>query len=133
MIEASELNKPIIEALPSILASKLSDVSLIYLFGSQASGLANNNSDIDIAVLCAKKIDPIERWNTQEYLASQFNKDVDLIDLLSTSTVMQHQIIYNGFCFYDPFLMQQRFEMQVMSMYQHLNFERADILKGYVN
>lgn len=132
-MKASELNQQIEKALPLMLTSKLSDVFLIYIFGSQASGLTNKNSDIDIAILCSKKIDPITRWDVQEYLASQFNKDVDLIDLLNTSTVMQHQIIYSGFCIYDPFSKQQTFEMQVMSMYQHLNFERADILEGYTD
>ena len=79
------------------------------------------------------KLPPQERWNIETELADKLNKDVDLVDLLDTSTVMQHQIIFNGVCIYNPLKQQAAFEMQVMSMYQHLNFERSDIIKEYIS
>ena len=118
--------------LSALLKSKFSDISLIYIFGSQASGDAHENSDVDIAILCINKIDPLVRWNIAAELADILKKDVDLVDLLEASTVMQHQIIFNGLCVFDPFEQQASFEMQVMSMYQHLNAERADIVKEYL-
>lgn len=113
------------------LVSKLPHIGFIYLFGSQAAGTATKKSDIDIAVFCGKKLDPITRWNIQAELANELNSEVDLIDLLNTSTVMQHQIIYNGQCIYDPNKKSAAFEMQVISMYQDLNVQRAEILKQY--
>jgi predicted nucleotidyltransferase len=114
-----------------LLIDKLPELQFIYLFGSQAAGNATKNSDIDIAVFCGKKMDGITRWHIQNELADKLGSEVDLIDLLNTSTVMQHQIIYQGKCIYDPQQKSPAFEMQVISMYQDLNEQRAEILKQY--
>lgn len=108
------------------------DVKAIYLFGSYATGTATNASDIDIAVLCNEKIPLLTRWQLQSELAEDFACEVDLVDLLSASTVMQNQIINHGLCLYETSNSSALFEMQVMSMYQHLNDERADILKQFI-
>jgi predicted nucleotidyltransferase len=129
---ASELFDNLAQQVPSLLSNKFSDLSLIYIFGSQVSGTVHQDSDVDIAVLCGKKIAPLTRWNVSSELAEVLKKDVDLVDLLEASTVMQHQIIFNGLCIYDPFEQQVAFEMQVMSMYQHLNAERDEIVKEYI-
>ena len=46
---------------------------------------------------------------------------------------MQNQVIHHGMCIYDAANHAALFEMQVMSMYQHLNVERADILKQHMS
>ncbi|PKI17468.1 type VII toxin-antitoxin system MntA family adenylyltransferase antitoxin [Colwellia sp. 12G3] len=107
------------------------DIKLLYLFGSHASNQAHANSDIDLAVLLTKKISTVTRWNIQQKLALELNIDVDLIDLLSASTVMQNQIINKGICLYDMADYKNTFEMQVMSMYQHLNDERSSLLTAF--
>jgi predicted nucleotidyltransferase len=129
---ARELFDNLAQQVPALLSNKFSDLSLIYIFGSQVSGTVHQDSDVDIAVLCGKKIAPLTRWNVSSELAEALKKDVDLVDLLEASTVMQHQIIFNGLCIYDPFEQQVAFEMQVMSMYQHLNAERDEIVKEYI-
>ena len=126
---ANSLNHKIIQ----LVTNKLADVAFIYLFGSHAAGTATKKSDIDIAVFCGKKIDPIIRWNIQSELADELKSEVDLVDLLSTSTVMQHQIIFQGKCIYDPNNKSTAFEMQVMSMYQDLNEQRSEILKQFTS
>ncbi|WP_220721503.1 type VII toxin-antitoxin system MntA family adenylyltransferase antitoxin [Agarivorans litoreus] len=83
--------------------------------------------------MVTQKLDPIQRFDLQEELAIKLGKDVDLIDLLSASTVLQHQIIYKGQLLWGEKPEKTRFEMQVMAMYQKLNQERADILKSYHN
>ena len=65
---------------------RLPRVRLIYLFGSQADGSATPSSDIDIAVLLDKKMNPVARFDLEQTLAIEFNQDVDLVDLLMTST-----------------------------------------------
>ncbi len=45
---------------------------------------------------------------------------------------MQHQVIHNGLCLYKVDNSAATFEMQVMSMYQHLNEERADIVAQFI-
>ncbi|MCV2402104.1 nucleotidyltransferase domain-containing protein [Marinomonas sp. C2222] len=109
----------------------LPNVKLIYLFGSQVNGHANKNSDIDIAILLDKKLAPVKRFDLQESLAIKLNKDIDLVDLLSASTVMQNQVIQQGELIYGNKATCCQFEMQILSMYQHLNDERADILQDY--
>lgn len=108
------------------------DVRLIYLFGSQADGSSTPSSDIDIAMLLEKKMNPVARFDLEQTLAIELNQDVDLVDLLTASTVLQNQVITHGSLLFGSENEQTKFEMQVMSMYQHLNEERADILREYL-
>ena len=117
----------IIEAVTHVLPN----FKLLYLFGSQANSTSTTQSDIDLAVLLPHQLCPIERFELQEKLAHQFKQDVDLVDLLSASTVLQHQVIQSGKLLWGNEEEQTRFEIQVLSMYQHLNEERSEILRQY--
>lgn len=77
-------------------------------------------------------MDPIARFDLEQTLAIALNQDVDLVDLLTASTVLQNQVIMNGDLLFGGENEQTAFEMQVMSMYQHLNEERAGILQEYL-
>lgn len=68
----------------------------IYAFGSRISGNANNESDLDVAVLVAGNADPVLLWEISGHLADIVNCPVDLLDLRRASTVMQYQILMNG-------------------------------------
>jgi len=120
------------EDLTHTLRQLMPEVRLVYLFGSQADGSAVPSSDIDIAVLLEKKLDPVARFDLEQTLAIKLDKDVDLVDLLTASTVLQNQVIMNGELLFGSESEQVKFEMQIMSMYQHLNEERADILQEYL-
>ena len=119
------------KALTEAVTNLLPDSKLLYLFGSQADKTSSPKSDIDLAVLPPQKLDPVARFELQEQLASHFKRDIDLVDLLSASTVLQHQVIQSGKLLWGSEEEQTRFEMQVLSMYQHLNQERSEILKQY--
>ncbi|MBR7889603.1 nucleotidyltransferase domain-containing protein [Marinomonas sp. A79] len=114
------------------LRQLMPEVRLVYLFGSQADGSAGPSSDVDIAVLLEKKLDSVARFDLEQILAIKLDKDVDLVDLLTASTVLQNQVIMNGELLFGSENEQAKFEMQIMSMYQHLNEERADILQEYL-
>jgi predicted nucleotidyltransferase len=118
--------------LVKLVKNHFPDVKVVYLFGSSASGQAHADSDIDIAILPTTKLSPISRWEIQQLMAEQLDRDVDLVDLLSASTVMQKEIISKGICLYSINSELEKFEMQVMSMYQHLNVERADLLTEFI-
>lgn len=115
----------------NVCKQHIPDIKLLYLFGSHASNQADASSDIDLAVLLSQKTSTVTRWEIQQKLALEFDVDVDLIDLLSASTVMQNQIVAKGRCLYDASNYKGTFEMQVMSMYQHLNEERASLLTAF--
>jgi predicted nucleotidyltransferase len=125
----------LINDIRSLVLEHCQSIKLIYLFGSHANDQSNpqSDSDIDIAILGANKFDPVARWQWQSELAMALKNDVDLVDLLSASTFIQNQVIHHGMCIYDAANYAVLFEMQVMSMYQHLNVERADILKQHMN
>ncbi|GAB0077372.1 DNA polymerase [Pseudomonas syringae pv. maculicola] len=44
------------------LQSRLPDLLAVYLFGSQATGHANSESDLDLAVLVQGTLDPVALW-----------------------------------------------------------------------
>jgi predicted nucleotidyltransferase len=131
MVEISQ--SQLISNICASVLEQCENIKLIYLFGSYAHGQANSESDIDIAIFGKTKFDPIARWQMQNELANILKVDVDLIDLLSASTVMQNQVIHHSMCIYDAANYSALFEMQVMSMYQHLNDERAGILKQHMS
>jgi len=105
----------------------------VYLFGSYASDQTHAASDIDLAILPEKKLLPVTRWEIQQLMAENLDLDVDLVDLLSASTVMQKEIISKGVCLYNSNNELESFEVQVMSMYQRLNEERADLLAEFMD
>lgn len=119
--------------LVGILLKNIPNIRLIYLFGSQADGTSTAQSDIDIAVLLDRKIDPVVRYDLEQTLILELGQEVDLVDLLSASTVLQNQVVMRGTLIYGSRSEQASFEMQVMSMYQHLNEERSEIVSAYLN
>ncbi|WP_122739408.1 type VII toxin-antitoxin system MntA family adenylyltransferase antitoxin [Pseudomonas viridiflava] len=78
------------------LKARLPGLIAIYLFGSQADGHANSESDLDLAVLVSGVLDTVELWHLSGEIADIVNLSVDLVDLRSASTVMQYQIITKG-------------------------------------
>jgi predicted nucleotidyltransferase len=105
----------------------------IYLFGSYGTGNEWPDSDVDIALLLppdeAKKAGTLMMSELRFALESLLKKDVDLINLRQVSTVFQKEIILAErriFCA-DEYAADE-FEMLVLSFYQKLNEERAEVL-----
>ncbi|MFJ5453747.1 MULTISPECIES: type VII toxin-antitoxin system MntA family adenylyltransferase antitoxin [Pectobacterium] len=113
------------------LKKQMPDIKMIYLFGSQATGNARADSDVDIAIMATRALDPVERWELSHQLAKTVGHDVDLIDLLQASTVLKMEIVRNGKLLYDAEATAGEFEMTTLSMYQHLQKERADIIRSF--
>ena len=120
----------------SIIATVLSaypNTQAIYLFGSYGTEHEWPDSDVDIAVLLppheAKKSVSLLMSDLQFALQDLLKKEVDLINLRQVSTVFQKQIILDErriFCA-DQYAADE-FEMLVLSFYQKLNEERAEVL-----
>jgi len=119
-------------SVPEIIASlqaTLPSLQAIYLFGSQATGTAGGDSDLDLAVLCGVRVDPLQIWNVGQTLASALDCDVDLVDLRAASTVMQHQVITGGRCLWSTGLPAAQFECMVLSEKTTLDEARAGLMQ----
>ena len=103
---------------------------VIYLFGSAARNELRKDSDIDIALLTEEEIDPYKCFMKAQELADIFNRDVDLVNLNTSSTVFKAQVVGTGkniYCSDDTKRMY--FEMRTFKSYAMLNEEREVILK----
>ena len=108
------------------------DVRLIYLFGSQTSGAPRGDSDVDLALLPERALDPRERFDLQERIALRvrLRRDVDLVDLRRASTVLRAQIVDGSRLLFDRDAAErQRFEALCLSPCARLNEERRGILE----
>jgi len=83
-------------AIAAHLRKRLPDAMAVYLFGSVASGDAGPESDVDLAVLNDGPLDPVFVWDIACELANVVDAHVDLVDLRTASTVLQHQIVAKG-------------------------------------
>ena len=82
---------------------------------------------MDLAVLARHPIPAFRLFELAQELAAQLHRDVNLIDLRSTSTVIR---ISTGECLAAPDeAARGEFEMYTYSDYARLNEERRDILK----
>lgn len=110
----------------------LPDVQAIYWFGSSAVGQTHPESDIDIAVLMSRPMDPLDNFAAQNKLEWALHRDVDLVDLRSASTVMNFEVIRTGQRLFwvnrDACI---DYEALQMSLYFKLNEERAEILEAF--
>ena len=117
------------EAIVRLIRDQIDDPVAIYLFGSMAADAVHETSDIDIAVLPQSPLSNKDRWNLQQELAIALRTDVDLVDLLSASTVMRVQIVSKGeILFEGDRIKRAEFEMVALSMYARFNQERREIL-----
>ena len=105
----------------------------IYLFGTYGTADEWPDSDVDIALLLppdeAKREGHLALSNARVALERLLGKDVDLINLRQVSTVFQKEITMaerRVFCA-DAYAADE-FEMLVLSYYQKLSEERADVL-----
>ncbi len=109
----------------------------IYLFGSHDTQDEWPESDVDIAVLlpadAARSAGSLRLSPCAAALAAHLGKHVDLVNLRCASTVFQHEIIQHGRLLYSADMNAiYLFEMVVMSLYQKLNEERADIMREFL-
>ena len=130
-MESSETmeDKPLKSAITR-LQQTVPDLLVVYRFGSQAQGAARPESDVDLALLAKNQLDPTRLLALQQELAIILHRDVDLLDLRATSTVMQMQVLSTGECLFSgDNHAQELFEMIVYSSYARLNEERSGILE----
>ena len=100
----------------------------IYAFGSRVQGTANNQSDLDLAILVAGYADPLQLFEMANRLADKLGHEVDLLDLRAASTVMQHQVITTGRRLWAKDIQADLFDVFVLNEKMALDELRAEQL-----
>lgn len=116
------------EAIIRHLRGGLPDLLAVYLFGSRATGEAGEASDLDLAVLVAGKADPVGLWTLAGQLAEVVGLPVDLVDLVTASTVWQYRIITTGRRLWERDGQAARYESFILSEKTALDEARAPLL-----
>jgi len=112
------------------------DIQGVYLFGSYDTEHERPDSDIDLALLLpfpvAIQTKDLPLSPCRVELETKLGRNVDLINLRLTSTVLQNEILNTGRLIVDqePEAIHE-FEMRVLSDYPKLNEERKDILEAF--
>jgi predicted nucleotidyltransferase len=116
-------------AIVTLLRREFPDTAAVYRFGSTVDGNPRAESDIDVAFLPDRPVDPARRFAVQEQLAALLHRDVDLVDLAAASTVLRMQVVSRALVL-ATFDQQKRdvYEDYVFSSYARLNEERRAIL-----
>jgi len=121
------------EKIIELLQQRLPTLQAVYCFGSYATGHAGPQSDLDLAVLMPKAVDPVQLWALAGDVADLAGVPVDLVDLRPASTVMQFQVITHGQRLWAQGLAAGLFECLVVSEKWALDAARdgvlSDILK----
>jgi predicted nucleotidyltransferase len=125
MIDTTSIVRQILTGLPHTQA--------IYLFGSFAADQPMSGSDVDLAVLLppleARRIGRLAGGRLHLALEASLSRDVDLINLREVSTVFQKEIVFTGERIHCADAnAADEFEMHVLSRYQKLNAEHAEII-----
>jgi len=121
-----------LKALPDIIERLFAGrIRLAYLFGSFASGRAGEHSDLDLAILPSQPVSDEDIWAWGQTLAVELGRDVDLINLMSCSTVLRYQVVTEGKLLLDIQGDAAGFETETYRMYQDLQLERQDNLKAF--
>ena len=105
------------------------DADFVYRFGSTYHGNFTPQSDIDLAFFCTKDISETDLFFLKQDLAGQLNREIDLINLRTASTVLQVQIIGTGLLLdYKDMIAVHTFQIRTLKEYDLLNHERKPIL-----
>jgi predicted nucleotidyltransferase len=95
-VAGSDTSAPDLQPLLDAIRTALPDVVGVWLFGSHATGRAGPHSDIDLAVLAPRPLDPVAVFDAGLRLGVLAGRDVDLVDLRRASIVLRKEVIANG-------------------------------------
>lgn len=111
-----------------LLRRQLPGLMAAYAFGSRLQGVADADSDLDMAVLVEGYADPLRLFTLAGSLSDLAACPVDLLDLRAASTVMQYQVITTGRCLWARDTQAALYETFILSEKTALDEARAGLL-----
>lgn len=116
-------------AVSEYLAAALPELQAVYLYGSQATGAATLDSDVDLALLLPTRLAAEQRWQMSGEVAERLRADVDLVDLRQTSNALQYQVVTEGRKLWQRGNSSDEFELMVLSEYWDLAIQRRELIE----
>lgn len=99
-------------------------IKFAYIFGSQATGRASENSDVDIAIYFSKNYTDVEeafvRGDIIEDGKAFFKKDVDIVSLNNASLFLKYEVIHDGIIIMDN---DERTDFESLSLREYFDFK----------
>lgn len=86
--------------IPEII-NRFPSITVMYLFGSHASGTPRENSDVDIAVFTDGREPPTMDLELGVFLEKQLKRPVDVVIMQKVSPVLQHEVLSNKIRIYE--------------------------------
>jgi uncharacterized protein len=116
----TQVDRAALSAKVRVFAAENPGIAAVYLFGSAATGKMKADSDLDIAVMSAGRIDGFERISMETALSNLLGRDVDLVIFHQAGVLLQHQILKYGCLIYvrDP---AERVRQETISRSQYLD------------
>jgi predicted nucleotidyltransferase len=127
---STDSSNALLRQLARKLADRLPELIAVYRFGSFGTADMRADSDIDLGLQAERPLDPIALFDLAGQLATAAHREVDLVDLITCSTVMRAQIIAAG----ERLLCRdeircESFADTAFSRYIHFNEARRGILE----
>lgn len=112
-----------------IIQKTIPELQAVYIFGSSGTIYETPESDLDIAILASYYLDPLQKWNLSKKISQFVQRDVDIVDLKTASTVMRFEILKSGKRIYskDP-IASDLFETAMFSAYVHFVEDRQALI-----
>lgn len=99
-------------------------IKFLYLFGSYAKGLAQNMSDLDLAILFSKNFEPTKLFentvNFEQALKKRFPFKFDIVTLNNAPALLKFEVISNGKVLYSE-NEAERIEFEVKSVKDYID------------
>lgn len=110
---------------------RLSGLATLWVFGSRAKGTARSDSDLDLAALFDRPLQPAELADIAADLSVAIGLPVDLVDLDRASPILAHQVLKYGRLLVDrdP-ARRRRFFVRHVSVYDDLKILRREAEKA---
>ena len=102
-------------------------LSALWLFGSEATGQTRPDSDVDLAALFSRPVDPEQLFTARLDLETLLGRSVDLVDLRKASAILGRQAVQGGRLLLDRDPVDRHvFSMLLPSRYVDLKISRRE-------
>lgn len=117
-------------AIVDALRAHLPQLDAVILFGSLATGHARADSDADLAVFGAAPYAAVQLFDARMAAEAVLRRTVDLVDLRRAPTVLQMQILKDGYYLLgQASVLAGNFELFIFRSYEDLQIKRRGLME----